>query len=126
MERKSYETDLSDYEWKKINPFFPKEKGGGRPRKHDPQEIMNAIYYLLRAGCAWRLLPHDLPPWQTVYGYFLILVALGIWEEMNNYMRNEYRKGIGKEESPSIGIMDSQSVKSIGLSIQKVSMVSND
>jgi putative transposase len=69
MERKSYPSDLSDAEWQIIEPMIPPAKTGGRPREQDMREIVNAIFYLLRAGCSWRMLPHDFPPWQTVYYY---------------------------------------------------------
>lgn len=65
--RTRYSTDLSDAEWEILRPLVPAVKSGGRPAKHMRREILNALAYWLRAGCAWRLLPHDLPPWQTVY-----------------------------------------------------------
>ena len=68
--RKSYPTDLSDAEWKYIEPHLPAPKGHGRPRTHSLREILNAIFYLLKSGCQWRLLPHDFPRWPTVYHYF--------------------------------------------------------
>ncbi len=69
MTRTYYLTDLSDAEWGSIASLFPAPATHGRPRLHSPREIFNAILYLLRSGCAWRLLPHDLPPWKTVYHY---------------------------------------------------------
>jgi transposase len=68
--RKPYPTDLSDAEWKYIEPHLPAPKGHGRPRTHDLREILNAVFYLLKSGCQWRLLPHDFPRWPTVYWYF--------------------------------------------------------
>ena len=69
--RRSYSTDLSDDEWKILEPLVPNAKPGGRPRAHQTRELLNAIFfYVLRGGCAWRLLPHDLLPWQTAYHYF--------------------------------------------------------
>jgi len=68
--RQSYLTDLSDEEWKILEPQIPLAKGAGRPRQHSFREILNAVFYLLKSGCAWRLLPHDLPHWKTVYHYF--------------------------------------------------------
>jgi len=65
-----YLTDLTDKEWDAIEPFLPKVKIGGRPLLHSRHEILNAIFYIVRGGCAWRLLPRDLPPWKTVYHYF--------------------------------------------------------
>jgi transposase len=68
--RKPYPTDLSDAEWTYIEPYLPAPKGYGRPRTHDLREILNAVFYVLRSGCQWRLLSHDFPRWPTVYHYF--------------------------------------------------------
>jgi len=69
-QRQPYPTDLSDVEWQRIQPYLPAPKSGGRPRVHTLREILNAIFYIVRSGCTWRMLPHDLPPWKTVYHYF--------------------------------------------------------
>ena len=66
MHEKTYPTDLSDAEWTYIEPYLPAPKGYGRPRTHDLREILNAVFYVLRSGCQWRLLPHDFPRWPTV------------------------------------------------------------
>jgi putative transposase len=68
--RKAYPTDISDEQWALLDPLIPAAKSGGRPRSVDMREVINALLYILSAGCAWRLLPHDLPPWGTVYSYF--------------------------------------------------------
>ena len=68
--RPSYDTDLTDPEWDHLQPLVPAAKPGGRPPKHTRREILNGIFYAVRSGCAWKLLPHDLPPWRTVYHYF--------------------------------------------------------
>ena len=83
MTRKSYLTDLSDPEWEVIEPSIPLAKGDGRPRKYAWREILNAVFYLLKSGCAWRLLPHDLPHWKTVYHYFRLWPINGAWERIN-------------------------------------------
>ncbi|MCK4471269.1 MAG: transposase, partial [Anaerolineae bacterium] len=70
MNRKPYPSDLTDVGWLILEPLVPPAKRGGRIRRVNMREIVNAIFYLLRSGCAWRMLPHDFPPWQTVYGYF--------------------------------------------------------
>jgi putative transposase len=67
MERKPYPTDLTDAQWALIAPLIPPLKPGGRPREVDVREVVNALFYLTRRGCAWRLLPHDFPPWSTVH-----------------------------------------------------------
>jgi putative transposase len=76
------------------------------------REVVNAIFYVL--GCAWRLLPHDFPPWQTVYGYFRSWRKTGVWEQMNDALRESVRLEAGREEQPSAAILDSQSVKTKG------------
>ena len=68
--RRAYQTDLSDAEWSYIEPHIPTPKAPGRPRVHTLREILDAIFYIVRSGCAWRLLPHDFPPWKTVHHYF--------------------------------------------------------
>lgn len=70
MKRKAYPTDISDAEWGLIKPMIPAERKRGKKREVDMREVVNAIFYILRAGCSWRMMPHDLPPWQTVYSYF--------------------------------------------------------
>lgn len=83
----------------------------GRPLKHAPRELINAIFYVLQTGCSWRALPHDLPPWQTVYTYFRKLQRDGVWERMNAVLREDVRTQAGRQPQPSAAIIDSQSVK---------------
>lgn len=110
--RKSYPTDLSDYEWKLIRPFFKKRpRRGGRRYTHSKREIVNAIFYILRSGCSWRLLPHDFPCWNTVYNHFRDWELLGIWEKINAKLMKRWRAQIGKESQPKGAIIDSQSVR---------------
>ena len=110
--RKPYSTDLSDAEWQSIEPLIPKPSTNrGRKRKHPIREILNAIFYLLRAGCAWRMLPHDFPPWKTVYHYFRLWRKDGVWKHINAALRTELREADGREPGPSAAILDSQSVK---------------
>jgi putative transposase len=111
MIRLKYDTDLNDEIWGVIESLIPQAYEGGRPRSVDMREILNAIFYILRAGCAWRLLPHDLPPWQTVYGYFRRFSEDGTWDRINDYLRECVRQQAGKNATPSVGIIDSQSVK---------------
>jgi len=111
MERKSYPSDLNDAEWQIIEPLIPPAKTGGRPREQDMREIVNAMFYLLRAGCSWRMLPHDFPPWQTVYYYFAQWRDGEIFRQMNDTLRARLRVAVGREEQPSAAILDSQSVK---------------
>jgi putative transposase len=109
--RKPYPTDLSDREWALIHHLVPAAKLGGRPEKYPKREILDAIFYILRGGCAWRLLPHDFPPWQIVYQYFWRWRKDGTWHVMHDLLRGDVRAASGKRRQPSAGIMDSQSVK---------------
>ena len=94
-----------------MEPLIPAAKRGGRHRSVDMREIVNGIFYVLRSGCAWRMLPHDFPPWQTVYGYFRTWRKENVWEEMNDALREAVRQEDGREREPSAGVIDSQSVK---------------
>jgi putative transposase len=109
--RKPYPTDLTDKEWALIAPYVPAAKPGGRPEKYPKREILDAIFYLLRGGCAWRLLPHDFPPWQIVYQYFWRWRNDGTWQLMHDLLRGDVRVAAGKRRQPSAGIIASQSVK---------------
>jgi putative transposase len=111
MNRKPYPTDLTDEEWAILAPLIPPAKPGGRPREVDMREVLNGLLYLLRTGCAWRMIPHDLPPWQTVYEYFAQWRDDGTWERLNGVLRVQVRQHVGKQAEPSAGIIDSQSVK---------------
>ena len=110
--RKPYPTDLTDAEWSYIEPHLPAPKGHGRPRTHDLREILNAVFYVLRSGCQWRLLPHDFPRWPTVYHYFRTWRSAGTWEKINRAIRERLRVRLRRDPHPSAGVVDSQSVKS--------------
>mgnify|MGYP002735753972 CR=1 FL=1 len=109
--RRTYPTDLTDAQWAAIAPVIPDARPGGRPRTTDKREIVGAILYLLRAGCAWRLLPHDFPPWQTVYYYLRRWEREGIWARVHHALLLEDRERAGREASPSAAVLDSQSVR---------------
>jgi putative transposase len=109
--RQPYQTDLSDKEWALIQHLVPDAKPGGRPEAYTKREILNAIFYLLRSGCSWRMLPHDLPPWRLVYHYFRQWRQDGTWQLMHDLLRGDVRVAAGKHRQPSAGIIDSQSVK---------------
>jgi transposase len=89
--RKPYPTDLSDAEWTCLEPHLPTPIATGRPRIHSSREILDAIFYVLRSGCPWRLLPHDFPPWKTVFHYFRAWRIDGTWERMNRAIRERLR-----------------------------------
>jgi len=111
MARQPYPTDLTDREWAILEPLIPPAKPGGRPRSVHLREILNGIFYALRAGGSWRMLPHDLPPWPTVYGYFRAWQQDGVWERLNTALREQVRRSVGRAATPSAAILDSQSVK---------------
>ena len=117
--RLSYDTDLSDEQWLILEPLIPKAKTGGRPRSTNIREVVNALFYLLRAGCAWRLLPHDFPQWQTVYFYFRAWENDGTWEKLNQVLRETLREIAGRNAHPSAACVDSQSVKTGGAAQEK-------
>jgi putative transposase len=113
--RVRYPTDLTDAEWAVLRPLVPAPKSGtpkgGRPPKQDRREIVNGILYGLRAGGSWRMLPHDLPAWQTVYDYFSQWRDDGTWERIHAALRSKLRVLLGKNPTPSAAVLDSQSVK---------------
>lgn len=114
IHRQAYQSDLKDQEWKWLKRFLPRPSAvgsKGRPQEWPPREIMNAILYLLRTGCQWRMLPHDLPPWQTVYYHFRKWRLSGLWEKINRLLREQVRQAAGREATPSAAIVDAQSVK---------------
>jgi putative transposase len=111
MRRRSYPTDLSDSEWAILEPLIPPPKVGGRPCRWTRRELLDGMYYAFRSGCAWRLLPHDLPPWQTVYHYFRLWRLDGTWEALNAALREQLRRRVGREPTPSAAILDSQTAK---------------
>jgi putative transposase len=110
--RQRYPSDLTDSQRANIEHLFPHGDGRlGRPRSHPRREIVNAVLYLSRGGCSWRMLPHDLPPWKTVSYDFYTWRDKGIWEQVHSASRDEIRTAAGKEPSPSLAIIDSRSVK---------------
>ena len=111
MERKPYPTDATDEQWKLVESFFPDAKPGGRPRKTDLRAVFNGLLYLNRTGCSWRMLPHEFPPWKTVYNYYRAWIDEGIWELILATLRIEVRLQADHEMTPSAGSIDSQSVK---------------
>jgi len=113
MDRKPYPTDLKDKEWEILKPYLPKAKPGGRPRSVNLREVLNAIFYRERTGCAWEMLPHDFPPAKTVYDYFNKWSQDSTWERINGILVRQIREAEGRDPEPSAAIIDSQSVKTV-------------
>src|SRR5689334_11677055 len=111
MTRTFYPTDLTDEQWQAIAPLVPKPKDGGRPAKYPRREIVNAILYQTRNGDVWRALPHDLPPYRSVFYYFRLWQQDGTWERIHERLRTRVRQQAGQKPKPSAAILDSQSVK---------------
>lgn len=110
--RKSYATDLADFQWEAIEPFF----GHLRKFKWPKRELVNAVLYVLDNGIKWRNLPHDFPPWQTVYSFYSRAAKSGLWDEISQFLVEITRQIENRNAQPSYAIIDSQSVKTIGAS----------
>ncbi len=113
MERGIYSTDLTDKQWQRIESLLPVAKNGrtGRPRKYSQREMLNALFYILRTGCQWRNLPHDLPPHNAVWAQFRRWREDGTLDKVHDALRAQARKKAGRKEAPGAAILDSQSVK---------------
>jgi putative transposase len=111
MSTSYYASDLTDAEWALLEPLLPVAKNFGRPRQWSLRQVLDGIFYLLRSGCSWRLLPREYPAWRTVYGYFRAWRDDGTWEEVHRALREQVRLQAGREATPSAAILDSQSVK---------------
>ena len=96
--REPYPSSLTDSEWKQIEPFLPAQKFFGRPPRYRKRDILDALFYVVRTGCAWRLLPHDLPPWRIVYYYFMVWRRQGLWQKMHDSLRDLVRLRSGKKK----------------------------
>jgi transposase len=110
-QRSAYATDLTDEEWQLLKPLLPPEKSGGRPRKYPIREVINGIQYILRGGGAWRLMPHDLPHWQTAYQTFRAWRHDGTWLRIHDQLRDGVRTRMGRHPQPSAAIIDAHTVK---------------
>jgi putative transposase len=113
--KKCYSSDLSDGEWERLEPHVPSPNKRGRPRTHGTREVLNAVFYVLKSGCPWRLLPKDFPPWETVYWWFGRWRVDGTFEHLNAALRERLRSHLGRNPLPSAGIADSQTTKTTGV-----------
>lgn len=109
---KDYPSSVTDAEWEVLRPIFERDAPRGRPVEHTRRDIFDAIFYVVRSGCSWRMLPREFPPWNLVYVTFRRWAAAGLFEQMHDELRRMWRKREGRTEEPSAGIVDSQSVKS--------------
>src|ERR1700676_4906280 len=114
MRAPPYPSDLTDEQWSLLVPLVPPTPEKGRPRQIDVREVVNAIFYLNRAGCPWRMLPRDFPRWKTVYNYFEAWKRGGIWASILTALRQQARVAAGRQPTPSAGSIDSQSVRAGG------------
>jgi putative transposase len=114
----SYPSDLTEAEWECAQRYLPPEPRRGRPRTHPLRRILDAIFYVVRTGCAWRYLPTTFPPWQTVYYHFRQFCRTGLWTHLWRELRTAERRRVGKDAHPSAAIMESQSVKTIEESVR--------
>src|SRR5690242_9947813 len=111
MNRKPSPSDLTRTQWKRLKRLLPAAKPGGRPRSVQLRDVLNGIFYILRGGCAWRLMPHEFPPWSTCSDSFRQWRNDGTWAKINDALRTQVRHRAGRKKSPSLGIIDTQSVK---------------
>ena len=111
MDRKPYPHDLTDAQWHILEPLLPPPKPGGRPRSVELREVVNGLLYVLGTGCPWRSLPHDLPPWPTVWTYFRQWRDDGTLARLHDELRDQVRQQAGHDPQPSAMILDSQAVK---------------
>ena len=111
--RMRYPSDLTDLQWYNIEHLFetPPRGRGGRPRTYERREVVNALFYLARGGCSWRMLPHDFPPWGLVSNYFYTWRDAGLIEQIHAILRVDLRGLDDRADTPSAGVVDSQSVK---------------
>ena len=111
MNSRIYPSDLTDVEWHFLEPLLPAAKSTGQPRKWDLRLILNGIFYLVRSGCAWRMLPREYPPWPTVHDAYRRWRKDGTWELIHAQIRQQVRLSMGRQATPSGAVLDSQSVK---------------
>ena len=110
-----YPSDLTDKQWSRLDPMLNEPRGerhaGGRPRKHEQRRVVDALLYVVKTGCQWRQLPSDFPPWKTVHEHFRVWRDSGVWERVGQTLREQGRKAGGRNATPSVAIIDSQSAK---------------
>ena len=110
-----YRSDLTDNQWSRLDPLLNEPRGerhaGGRPRKYEQRRVVDALLYVVKTGCQWRQLPSDFPPWKTVHEHFRAWRDSGVWERVGQTLREQRRKAGGRNATPTVAIIDSQSAK---------------
>src|ERR1017187_6146342 len=110
-----YPSDLTDKQWSRLSPLLNEPRverhAGGRPRKHERRRVGDALLYVVKTGCQWRQLPSDFPPWKTVHEHFRVWRDSGVWERVGQTLREQGRKAGGRNATPTVAIIDSQSAK---------------
>lgn len=123
--RDKYPSDLTDKEWKTLKPLLPRARPGGRPEKYSKREIANAIFYLVRSGCSWRMLAHDLPPWRICYYYFMTWTKQGVWDDIHNHLRDLAREHAGKKKHPPLRLSTRKVLKQLTMAESVAMMQAN-
>ncbi|MEM9158434.1 MAG: IS5 family transposase, partial [Verrucomicrobiota bacterium] len=111
MKEKGYSSDLTDEEWSVLEPMIPGPNKLGRPARYSKRRVLDAIFYVVRGGITWRMIPNDLPPWRICYHYFSKWKNEGLWEGLHDLLRDYVRYRSGKKKAPTAAIIDSQSVR---------------
>jgi len=111
MAERVYPSDVTDEQWRVLDPLIPAAKTGGRPRAASDRQIINGILYMVRGGCAWRMLPKEYGPWETIYGHFWRFRRDGTWQRIHDALREKVRRADKRKPTPSAAIVDSQTVK---------------
>ena len=110
-----YPSDLTDNQWSRLEPLLNEPRGkrhaGGRPAKYERRRVVDALLYVVKTGCQWRQLPSDFPPWKTVHEHFRAWRDSGVWERVGRTLREQGRKAGGRNTTPTVAILDSQSAK---------------
>jgi len=113
-----YPSDLTDAQWARLEPLLRQQRGsrhaGGRPRKHELRRVVEALLYVVKTGCQWRQLPADFPPWKAVHEQFRRWRDAGLWERVGHALREAGRRAAGRNATPTVAILDSQSAKTTG------------
>jgi putative transposase len=120
--REKYPSDLTDKEWAFLEPLIPGGAKLGRPPKYSKREIVNAIFYLIRSGCSWRMIAHDLPPWRICYYYFMIWKRDGVWEDIHERLREIVRMHHGKKKPPPLRLWTRRVLKQL-TTVESVAMM---